>query len=350
MIRFRCKNCNQKISVPESHAGKNGKCPQCKNVVVVPKAENSSSPPSQNNSKTRPKFSDSDLLLLDVPQHDKPAERPATQEDRPDNTSEGLRQLQEKVAAEADQTELAGKRKFPWLIDIFLYPTSTSGLIILGLVVGVPFLLRALVKLFGAFSLVFPPMLILLALFAVIRIMVEVVFVFYMYWYICQCVRDSARGGTRAPETIAITPALGELLWKFVQIVCCLAFFSLPAVVYFLRTGESDITFRVLLGCGIFFFPMGLLSVLMFESLRGLNPILIISSIFSAFLPYCGLIIFYCVISGLFSLAVSALSQHWYLHYLIMFVSFYMALVEAHLLGRFAWRYREKLNWESLGN
>ena len=39
MIKFHCKNCGKKISVPEKHAGKKGKCPKCKNIVVVPKAE-----------------------------------------------------------------------------------------------------------------------------------------------------------------------------------------------------------------------------------------------------------------------------------------------------------------------
>lgn len=37
MIRFRCKNCGQKITVGEIHAGKKGKCPKCKSVVIVPK-------------------------------------------------------------------------------------------------------------------------------------------------------------------------------------------------------------------------------------------------------------------------------------------------------------------------
>ena len=37
MIKFNCKNCGQRISVPEMHAGKKGKCPKCKTIVVVPK-------------------------------------------------------------------------------------------------------------------------------------------------------------------------------------------------------------------------------------------------------------------------------------------------------------------------
>ena len=37
MIKFRCHNCNQKIGIPDEHAGKMVKCPRCKNVVTVAK-------------------------------------------------------------------------------------------------------------------------------------------------------------------------------------------------------------------------------------------------------------------------------------------------------------------------
>jgi len=39
VIRFHCKKCGQKISVPENSAGKKGKCPKCKKMVVVPTLE-----------------------------------------------------------------------------------------------------------------------------------------------------------------------------------------------------------------------------------------------------------------------------------------------------------------------
>lgn len=36
VIRFKCKNCGQKIRVPDLHAGRKGKCPKCKNLLLVP--------------------------------------------------------------------------------------------------------------------------------------------------------------------------------------------------------------------------------------------------------------------------------------------------------------------------
>lgn len=35
MINFNCK-CGQKISVPQKYAGRKGKCPRCKNIVIIP--------------------------------------------------------------------------------------------------------------------------------------------------------------------------------------------------------------------------------------------------------------------------------------------------------------------------
>ncbi len=54
MIRFNCKNCGQKISVPEVHAGKKGKCPKCKTIVVVPEINDDIS--------LKPRDSDTDSL------------------------------------------------------------------------------------------------------------------------------------------------------------------------------------------------------------------------------------------------------------------------------------------------
>jgi len=34
-IKFHCKNCGQGMGVPQAYAGKKGKCPKCKNLVLV---------------------------------------------------------------------------------------------------------------------------------------------------------------------------------------------------------------------------------------------------------------------------------------------------------------------------
>jgi len=347
VIKFRCRNCNQKIRVPKIHADKKGRCPKCKNIVVVPKIEKPSPVTSQSKTgdlKISSNTSNLDLTLLDVPQKNKAPNQPTSQDSVSDKTLEELEKLKEGLAAE--QTESVGERKQPWLIDIFLYPASKAGLTMLGIIIGIPLAIHILVKLAGIFTLVFPPFLVFFALLAIVRFIIAVIFALYMYWYICECIRDSAMGGLRAPETLGNTPGLGEMLWQLIKILGCLAFFSLPALIYFLHTRRIDTIFWLLSGCAAFFFPMGLLAVIMFDSLSGLNPVLLIGSIFSTFFQYCGLVIFLYALTLLTALMVYILPQLWISGHIIKLASLYQAMVAAHLLGRFGWRYQEKLYWE----
>ena len=109
----------------------------------------------------------------------------------------------------------------------------------------------------------------------------------------------------------------------------------------------DDPIYWLLVGLGIFLFPMGLLAVAVFDSVRGINPILVIGSIFSTFFQYCGLVIFCYAFLLLIPLAGFFLLRLWILGYLFMLVAFYLGLILAHLLGRFGWKYRDKLNWEA---
>jgi uncharacterized RDD family membrane protein YckC len=43
MIRFSCK-CGKKIAVDEKHAGKRGKCPLCREIVIIPQHDSTESP------------------------------------------------------------------------------------------------------------------------------------------------------------------------------------------------------------------------------------------------------------------------------------------------------------------
>ena len=47
VIRFKCPKCSKVISVKDENAGKKGRCPRCKEIVVVPKAETSEAQPTR---------------------------------------------------------------------------------------------------------------------------------------------------------------------------------------------------------------------------------------------------------------------------------------------------------------
>jgi len=359
VIRFHCKNCGQKISVPKIHAGKKGKCPKCKSIIVVPgEAERTGRVSFKCSTCDEdievPESSRGKLIecskcgcYVEVPSEKKPAETKKTQielrrEEHISDKSPGEQQLEEGVA-EGEETKPTGKRKLPWPIDVLLYPTSIPGLVTIGVIVFMQLLAR------------------LLQLCCLGWIMNVIIFL-YMYWYFCECIRDSAAGGLRAPETIGSMAALGEMFWQYLRLSVCYAFFLAPVTfyhgwTYYTNNEINGVIFWSLLTYGVFFFPMGLLAVVMFDSVRGLNPILLIRSIISTFFQYCGLVILFyglavllvIVLMGSALAAVrtgSTLLGPLLVFNLIIIVYIWLLLVAGHLLGRFYWRYQEKLYWE----
>ena len=317
LVNFLCENCGERISAVHTRAGKEGKCPKCRQTLVVPASH--------------------DLTLLDVAEQHKLQDQRAS---RPLPSEEFFEQEQ----GSEEQAESGTGRKLPWLVDIFLYPTSTPGLTHLAIFIGIPLLIHLIRQLLGPLGLVllFPGL--------IINLLVG----FYMCWYFAECVRDSAAGNVRAPEAFADAD-IGSMFGQWLYLAACYAIFVLPAAFYFTYANRTDMIFWTLVAYGVFFFPMCLLAVVMFDTSSAFNPILWIASIFSTFFQYCGLVLF---VSGivLASLALIGIGEPQearqmgigarILGAVFSCLLIYMAFVVAHLLGRFYWRYQEKLNWE----
>jgi len=331
MIRFQCKHCGQKISVQQKFSGKKGRCPNCKNIIVVPTL--GSKAPSSS-----PENSPYDLTLLDVPEKDKAVTQPSKDKYEQEKYIEEM--YGDRVGRKTDEAEQTGERRLPWVIDIFLYPLSIPGLITLGIIIVLPLLIDISSGLLGPLGFF-----ISLPGFVFIKIPIGL----YLFWYLAECVRDSALGGVRAPETLGSAPGLAEMFWHTLKIVVCYIVFGGPPLFYFIYTNKIDAVYWALLSYAIFFFPMGLLAVITFDSFSALNPILIIGSIFSTFFQYCGLVLIFVI----FALGITATNKiqmegagSYILGLLIYCGLLYFLLIFAHLLGRFYWRYQEKLNWD----
>lgn len=330
------------MHISPANAGKKGRCPKCNSILTVPQPPTEDAGADTAESKGT-KASPYDLTLLDVPEHIEVQSQQAGQRDSAVTAYERLRRLQ--GGSMTQQAEQIPRRKLPWIIDVLFYPLSKPGLTLIAVSAGIPFVLRTLTKSLVPVTLAFPPALIFLVIFIILHWCSFVIFVLYVYWYVCECIRDSAAGGIRAPETAGIAPSLWDILLQPLKSVVCLSPFMVPAMFYLGRTQRADAIFWVLCACGGFLLPMGLLAVVMFDSIRALNPMLIVGSIFSTFFFYCGLVTF-CY--GLCTAAAAGyfLLRSWILGYLFLFVFFYLALIGAHLLGRFYWKYQDKLNWE----
>jgi len=234
------------------------------------------------------------------------------------------------------EEELIDERRLPWLIDIFLYPFSVPGLKSLAIFIGVPLLIDILWT-------ILPIQ--LSCLFGLVTIVINIVIFFYIYWYFTECVRDSADGGVRAPEGVGSTPGFMGMFWQTVNVIGCLAIFFTPFVLYMLFAKRADIIFWLLLIYAVFLLPMGLLAVIMFDSAIGLNPRLLVRSISSTFFPYCGIVLLFVTPVVLIGMLYTEVQESRLWSFIIRSIVTYLALVGAHILGRFYWRYQEKFNW-----
>lgn len=247
------------------------------------------------------------------------------------------------------------ERKLPWFIDIFLYPLSISGLIHIVIFLCAPFLIGLIYRFI--LNHIWP-------VGDLMAILLYLLFVGYVLYYLSWCVVDSAKGGLRAPDiTIYSTPDRGELLSQLFLTLGSVAVCFCPVSVYYILTERTDLLFWLLLAYGIFFLPMVLLRAVMFDSVNALNPISIIGSIFKAFLPYCGLILVFCVLAAVLRPIISNLPKPRDLtvaiNYLTVVLSYllgaaffyhkialiYFAMITTHLLGRFYWWHKDKLDW-----
>jgi phage FluMu protein Com len=334
MIKFRCKNCGQKFSISDQHAGKKGRCPKCKNLVTIP-MEQSPGP------LIKPKAFAHDLTLLEVPESGTIEKKRVSQPDELQDLSEGAEKLE--LKSPAGEVEHTDRRKYPWGIDIFLYPTSKPGLTSLGIVVGIPLLIDLVGQLLGPFAL----------MLALPRFIINVLIGLYVCWYFAECVHDSAAGGTRAPEVFA-TADVSTMFEQSLYLAACYIIFAGPVGFYSVFAHRTDAVFWLLAAFGVFFFPMGLLAVVMFNSGAAFNPILWVGSIFSVFFQYCGLVLLLCGVVLPIGAMMNIQPQDiplpkaltLVLEVAVSSIFLYIALIVGHLLGRFYWRYQERLNWE----
>jgi len=344
VISFSCNFCGQKIRVAKTSAGKKGKCPKCGKTVLVPDVAAVPSPDIDN-----------ELIRMKQDSGGAPQENPAEAD------VDQLQLLRESMGWGSVKQETPPQRKLPWLIDIFFYPANIPGVIFLVIVILIPLILDILMFLLGIFA----------GLIAIPSFILYVLVWLYSYWYLVQCIRDSGLGGIRAPNTIAETPGIVELLQSFVRILLCLILCASPAVAYIAwsrgikillgfaftpELREADTFLWFLMGFGVFYYLMSILAVSMFDSIEGISPLIIIPSIFSTFFQYCGLVLIIVGSALVFVKAremLIAVILHnmpvWILYLLeilVDFVKLYLLMIAAHLLGRFYFRYQEKLNWD----
>ncbi|MCP4611649.1 MAG: hypothetical protein GY845_23315 [Planctomycetes bacterium] len=329
-VRFNCENCGYKSTVSESYAGKNIRCPNCYYIIFISKTE------STGTTQTGPGYSAYDSSLLNIQEQNILKHRQMVEYIASEQAAEF-----EEEEEPPPETDPASRRKAPWLIDIFLYPLTKSGLKHLALFILVP-------PLFNLLAGFIPSVFVYLVLIA--GCIVNFLIFLYMYWYLVECVRESAYGWVRAPLGFGGLPTLRDMFEQVVNIIGCLAVFFVPFVLYMLIAQKTDVIFWLLLIWAVSLYPMTLLSVLMHDSERGLNFRKFTKSISNTFFPYCGLVLLFVLTVVLISRIPLEITESMPGNCIFRFVIIYAALIGAHLLGRFYWCYQNKLNWDLEGD
>ena len=241
-----------------------------------------------------------------------------------------------------EDAQLEVKRKLPWIIDIFLYPLSASGVIHLAVFIFLPLLFSFLVGLLGR---LLAPHLREGTSYILTYLVVPFYIVFYSYllYYIAYCILDSTRGNRRAPDTaISDNFDAGDLVSQVILLLGCIAICLWPPAVYYLFNRQTGLWFWLLSACGVFFLPMSFLRGVMFDSFDTLNPMRIIQSICNTLVPYCGLVLFFFAVGGFIQL----MSRQSPLPSIFSkAIVIYLVLVLAHRLGWFYWWHKDRLKW-----
>jgi ribosomal protein S27E len=338
VIDFLCENCERKISVLKINSGKKAICPKCGNTFIIPtdQFQGPAAPLSYSGDLiARTTDSPHGLTLIDVPEEYKLKAESAGQY----NVSEQAvdRRQESEEDSKAEQAESAGSRKLPWILDVFLYPFNVPGLKHIVILTGIPLLIAIMTRVApGFFSIL---------LFYVCWVVYGLLLI-YMCWYISACIRDSADGWIRAPKGLGAVPDIVDMFEQAVNIIGCLGVCFGPAMLYVLFTNRFDIIFWGLLSFALFFCPMGLLAVVIYDSPVGIHPRVIIRSISDTFFPYCCLALLIFAVGVLITVIVAILPWSQLRPYIFFAVFTYMTMVTAHILGCFYFKHRDKLKWE----
>ncbi|MEA3226431.1 MAG: hypothetical protein U9Q07_10820, partial [Planctomycetota bacterium] len=100
LLTFCCQHCDEKISTLRTYAGKNGKCPNCERPLVIPK-ESAHAGPEQMSLASVAKLNEE--VVSDLSREERQILGGETRD---------------------DETEQTARRRFPWPVDIFLYPAN----------------------------------------------------------------------------------------------------------------------------------------------------------------------------------------------------------------------------------
>jgi hypothetical protein len=169
----------------------------------------------------------------------------------------------------------------------------------------------------------------------------------YLCAYIMKIINSSANGDDEAPDWPDFRN-MQDILVPIFEVVGTGILCFAPAIIYgFLYHSLSDPVLWVLVGLGILYYPMSLIAVSLFNSVNGLNPAIVITSIMRVPFEYliaCLMFVLVVVVSayvqGLFDIPVPFIGS-----FIGEFFALYFIMVQMRILGIMYYSNQKRLNW-----
>jgi hypothetical protein len=180
----------------------------------------------------------------------------------------------------------------------------------------------------------------------VISLVVSLVATGYFFAFMQSIVTSSASGEDKLPDWPDITHFADDIVAPFVQFLAIALICIVPGVV--LANKHMELWSLVAFGVGAFCSPMAILAVSMTESIAGLNPLLIIPSIFKVFGVYCVACLVMGVVFGVYILSqklAETIVIPGVTDFIATLIEFYFFSVEMRILGVLYFTRKHQLGW-----
>jgi hypothetical protein len=174
----------------------------------------------------------------------------------------------------------------------------------------------------------------------------------YLAAYMLRIISHTADGGEELPDWPNFADFWEDIILPFFLIVGLNAFCFLPAIAYFLVTAYYDV-FRpvicvALIVAGLFYLPMGLLGLGIFDSMAGMSPLRVLPAIPKTLGAY---LVAWAILLAVGGLQVAAEALLPLLRVPLLgpaiagILSFYLLAVEMRVLGLLYRVYEKRLGW-----
>jgi hypothetical protein len=177
----------------------------------------------------------------------------------------------------------------------------------------------------------------------------------YLYSYLQNVIHTTAHGDEHEPELPDITDIGQDLVAPFIQLVCTIFLCFGPTIACLVWAIGFDGGGIAIIGAvatglfGCFYFPMAFLTVAMFDTVAGINPMVVIPAIFKFPLQYLVTFVLLALGIGVYWFGLRGLPELLPIPILPTivggFIFLYLLTVMSRILGLLYFVNRHRLGW-----